>query len=103
MVSAHPLLLTIKGYVLGRVGRRDDAAQILVQLEQLSAKIYVSPLHRAIISLGLDDMNGWRRAIREAYEDRVPGFLFFNRIWSWHPALADPVYREIIAKIGLPQ
>jgi serine/threonine protein kinase/Tfp pilus assembly protein PilF len=101
-MSFHPMILANKGYVLGCMGRREEAVQILAQLNQLSTRTYVSPILRSMVFLGLDDMDGWRQAIREAYEERVPGLPIWNQIWKWHPSHADPVYREIITKIGLP-
>ena len=101
-MSFHPMLLAGKGHVLGRMGRREEAVQILAQLDQLSTKTYVSPIMRSMVLLGLDDMVGWRQTIRKAYEERVPGLPIWNQIWKWHPSHADPVYREIITKMGLP-
>jgi hypothetical protein len=84
------------------MARREEAVQILAQLDQLSTRTYVTPVARSMVLLGLDDMDGWRQGIREAYEERLPGLPIWKQMWKAHPSHADPVYREIITKMGLP-
>jgi hypothetical protein len=94
------VLSGVRGFVYALGGRRDEAIQILSELKQ--SPTYVSPVTPGIIHLALGNLDEWRKTMQQAYEERAGGILFMNRYWFLDSVRTDPVYQQIIAKIGLP-
>ena len=83
-------------------GRRQDANHILDQLIESSARSYVSPFSISLIYGSLGDSENWRKWIRASYDERS-GLLTYLKCVSWYDSLrSDPVYEELVRKVGLP-
>ena len=98
-----PIFVCYKGVVYGRTGRRDDAVQMLHQLEDLSKRQYVPRYQFGVIYLGIGDIEAWRQTMRDSYAEREGSLLFMKRWWwAYDSVQTDPVFQEIVAKMGLP-
>ena len=63
---------------------------------------YVAPPVFTAIYSPLGDLASWREKMREALEQRTSELVFLQ-VYPWLDNLrSDPVYLEIVAKIGLP-
>ena len=94
--------LFARGVVYGLAGRRDDATRMLKELEELTKEHYVSPFFSFSIYAVLGDKDAWRKALWEAYEERASSIVLFNVIPWMDPLRSDPVFQEVIRKVGLP-
>src|SRR5262249_26926156 len=93
--------LSIKGMLYGLAGRHSDAMHVMEELERLSREQYVSPWHFSLIHFGMGDLEAWRKAMWEAYEDRSV-HLALKVYPLLDPVKSDPVFQDIVRRVGLP-
>jgi tetratricopeptide (TPR) repeat protein len=94
-------LIAITGYCQARCGLATAAEQILAQLDAKSSERYVSPLHTAVVRIGLGDSDGAINDLRESVRERS-----FNLFWPKTNALFDPIrddprFGELLKSAGL--
>jgi tetratricopeptide (TPR) repeat protein len=94
--------LALRGMLYGRAARHSDAMHLMEELKNLSRERYVSPWHFSLIHLGMGDLEAWRKAVWEAYEDRSTNFVFLKVYPFLDPVKSDPVFQEIVRSVGLP-
>jgi len=95
-------------YALGHLGmiyaladQRDEAIKIIDQLSELSIKRYVSPLHIALVYVGLDEKDKVFEYFEKAYLEREP-YLFYLKMSSIYDSLrSDPRFTALVKKMGL--
>jgi hypothetical protein len=63
---------------------------------------YVSPWLFALVYGGGDDVEAWRKAIRDSYAERANGLVLIKAIPLFDRWRSDPVYQEIVGKLALP-
>jgi TolB-like protein/Tfp pilus assembly protein PilF len=89
-------VLWFRGYLLGLAGRREEALQILDELEQLDP----SGGEVAQIHLGLGDHEKVIEALEKA---DAPGVWFQPHLWPEYEALhGEPRFRAILDKFSIP-
>ena len=49
---------------------------------------------------GLGDIEAWRKAMWESYEERSNSLVFLKVVTAWDPVRSDPVFQELARKIG---
>src|SRR6266567_224835 len=69
-LSTTPLMLASLGHAYAIAGSRDEAKKILLQLEDLSKQRYVSAYDKAIIYVGLSDVNQSLEWLQRAAQER---------------------------------
>ena len=84
------------------MNERSLALRALKELRELSNKRYVPSASFAIIYVGLGDKEQAFTWLEKAYEERsrLP-MLKIDPIWD--PLRADPRFKELLRRIGLPQ
>jgi TolB-like protein/Tfp pilus assembly protein PilF len=95
-----PLALGCLGCGYARVGEIEKASGILEQLNELSKKKYVSPYHRAIIYMGLNDKDQFFESLGKAVDDRDPLLVFLKEQPIFDELHSDPRFDELLKKIG---
>lgn len=89
------------GYAYARAGRRVDAEAILDRFNRGPLAAVISPVERAIISLGLGDTEAALSGLESAYAARLPSALvagdpFFSEL------APEGRYRELMTRLQLP-
>lgn len=82
------------GLSYGRLGRKDDARNILTVLDDLSKKDggdYVAPQEKAIVHLGLGEIDKVFDYLNKACQERYPAFPFVT---------TDPIFDELRTSSG---
>ena len=97
-----PLTLSMQGWIYAVAGRHDDAIRVLDELQQLARNTHVAPIHFATIHAGIGDVEAWRKAMLDSYEERSNGLVFLKAFPQFEPMRSDPVFQELVRKIGLP-
>jgi len=89
-------------YSHARLNERSEALRALNGLRELSKKRYVPSASFAIVCVGLGDKDQAFTWLDKAYleRDRLP-MLKIDPIWD--PLRADPRFKELLRRIGLPQ
>jgi serine/threonine protein kinase/tetratricopeptide (TPR) repeat protein len=96
-----PWALALLGGSFAAAGRRDDARDLLAELESRSAREYVPPLHVAFVQAPLGQTEATLALLRRGLEERNALF------WAWSrsspvfdPLRPDPRFQAILAGIG---
>ena len=103
--SEGPLVPSIaaKGNLYGLMGRTDSARYDLGRLDSLEhAGRYVTPYGRALIHLGMGDLDRTFYELDRAVKGRTHWVVWLNRDARWKTIRSDPRFRELTARIGLP-
>jgi tetratricopeptide (TPR) repeat protein len=101
-VAKIPPSVGLRGGIYARVGRTEDAKRMLEELQELAKHTYVSPHHFAMINSGLGNTEEFRKDMRAAYEERANSICLLKVVPVLDPLRSDPVFQEIINKVGLP-
>jgi serine/threonine-protein kinase len=64
------------GFAYAKAGRRNEALNLIIRIEELSKQSYIPPQERAIIYIGLDDKDKAFMLLQEACKDRFASFPF---------------------------
>jgi len=95
--------VSLRGYLLARAGRANEAREILRRLETLSRERYVPPYTTAIVHAGLgerDEVFDW---LEKAYAARDVHLIFLTVDPKWDPYRADPRFEALLARCGFSQ
>lgn len=92
--------LSLRGYILAKVGRRDDARAVLKMLEDTSRDRYVPPYAAALVHGGLGDRDAAFAALERAYRVRDVHLMYLPVDAKWDPYRADPRFQALIARCG---
>ena len=100
------VLLLIKGglgYAYAVAGRTDDARRVLAELQEEATRREVSPVHLAVIAIGLGDKDRAFAWLDEAFEQRST--ILIDVAWGpwFDPLRSDPRYADLIKRTGWPQ
>jgi serine/threonine-protein kinase len=88
----RPMLSALLGHALGAMGRRDEARQILAELEEQSRTSYVSSVLFGWLNHGLGDMERANEWMEKAYGEQCSPISFF---------LYDR-FEHFLRRMGLP-
>jgi eukaryotic-like serine/threonine-protein kinase len=96
-----PDMMAFLGYGYARAGRRADAEAIATRLAALSRERYISPFSRALIEVGLGDLDEAINWLERAVEERAWYAPFFAVEPTLDPLRGEPRFAEILWRIGL--
>jgi serine/threonine protein kinase/Flp pilus assembly protein TadD len=89
------------GSAYGMSGQKDKALKIMQRLDELEKERYVSPLYRAMISMGLAENDQSFEHLEKAYLERE-SYLTFLKEWPLFDSLRSfPRFAALLEKIDL--
>jgi TolB-like protein/Tfp pilus assembly protein PilF len=97
--NSFPAGLGYLASALRALGRDDEADQAYAELESASRTCYVSPL---ALAAGARDRDTWLPWLTRAFDEREGTIAFLAR----DPGIrfqADPAFRALLARLGLPE
>jgi TolB-like protein/DNA-binding winged helix-turn-helix (wHTH) protein/Tfp pilus assembly protein PilF len=98
-----PAYLGHLGYTYGVWGKRNEARKILLQLNQLSKRRYVSPYAIALVYVGLDEKDLAFDWLQKAVTDRSIPPATLRMEEELASLRSDPRYALLVSQVGLPQ
>jgi TolB-like protein len=99
--SREALSLAYLGYVYGRLGRREEATNLLGELEELQSRGQAPPIAFATIHAGLGDIDKALDSLQTAYRLR-DGYLFWlPGAPGLDPLRADPRFLDLVHRLGI--
>ena len=98
--NVNSKLLSMKGYILARMGRVDAAREALRLLDASARDRYVPPYAQALIYAGLGDREAVFNALELAYAARDVHLIHLPVDMKWDPYRAEPRFVELIARCG---
>jgi TolB-like protein/Flp pilus assembly protein TadD len=89
------------GYAYALAGKREEARQVLADLEEIAKEKYVSAYYFAIIYLGLGDRQRTFSWLERALDERA-GFLAFIKVEpTFDPLRTDARFADLLRRMGL--
>jgi TolB-like protein/Tfp pilus assembly protein PilF len=89
------------GYAYACSGKREEARQVLSDLEEIAKERYVSAYYFAIIYLGLGEHEQTFNWLERAFEERA-GFLAFIKVEPmFDPLRTDARFADLLGRMGL--
>jgi serine/threonine protein kinase/Tfp pilus assembly protein PilF len=89
------------GYVLGISGKKEEAKQILLELEDSSRHHSVSSYHLAIIQIGLGEKELALESLRKAVDDRSPGVVHLKVSPLFQDLRSDSRFGDLLVYTGV--
>jgi tetratricopeptide (TPR) repeat protein len=91
------------GYAYARAGKRNEALQVLHQLETLSQQKYVAAHDIAAIYAGLGDRSKAIAWLNKAYDERSYAVLLLEVEPEFDSLHSDLRFQDLVRRVGLPQ
>jgi tetratricopeptide (TPR) repeat protein len=89
------------GYAYAAAGKRTEAREVIVELEEMARQCYVSAYYFAIVHLGLGELDQAFDWLERAYEERS-GFLPLLKVEPLLDGLrADARFADLMQRVGL--
>ena len=93
--------VAVLGYAYGRAGNSDRATEHLEELTARTAHSYVSAMWRAMIHLGLSDLDSVFRCLDRAFEERDGSLILIAAAPEFDPIRDDDRFKSLLARMGL--
>ena len=101
-LSNRPYEVAGLGFAYGAAGRRDEALNILEELEQLSKQKYVFPMSFAFVYIGLGEREQALDWLEKSFEEN-PGRLASISVDPWFdPLRSDPRFQSLLRRMNFP-
>ena len=99
-LNDDPVPQALLGHLYAKIGKKNEARQILQQLHESSKQHYVSPYLFAMIYIGLGDNNQAIDFLEKTYEDRDGYSIAFIKVDPFlDPLRGDPRFEALVARI----
>jgi serine/threonine protein kinase/tetratricopeptide (TPR) repeat protein len=93
--------VAVLGYAYGRAGNSDRATEHLEELTARAAHSYVPAMWRAMIHLGLSDLDSVFRCLDRAFEERDGSLILITAAPEFDPIRDDDRFKSLLARMGL--
>jgi eukaryotic-like serine/threonine-protein kinase len=100
--SGGQFYLSVLGAAYASAGRHAEARAALDRLQEMSARTYVSPYHRALIHLLLGEREPALARLREAYTISEGWLVWLGVEPQFDPLRGEPEFEDLLAKTRNP-
>jgi DNA-binding SARP family transcriptional activator/TolB-like protein/Tfp pilus assembly protein PilF len=94
--------IAAKGFVFGKVGRLNEANDVLVQLDSLAHRQYVTAYGIALVHAGLGRKDSAFVWLDRGVKERTHWLVWLNRDPRWDSIRADVRFASLVRQVGLP-
>src|SRR6266446_8688653 len=99
-LNNDPVPQALLGHLYAKIGKKNEARQILQQLHESSKQHYVSPYLFAMIHIGLGDKDQAIDFLEKTYEDRDGYSIAFVKVDPFlDPLRSDPRFEALVQKV----
>jgi eukaryotic-like serine/threonine-protein kinase len=99
--GGSPRLIAALGHALAVAGKRDEALQVVAELNQISKQGYASPLELSAIYVALGQKEKAFELLQDAYNERSYHLTYLKVRRDFDPIRNDPRFVSLIRRIGL--
>ena len=96
------LQLAYQGFVLGQMGRRAEAEQIITTMNQIAQNRFVPPFAVALVYTGLGDRDAAFQWLEKAYAVRDIGLVFLPAGPQWDSLRSDKRFQDLLRRCRFP-
>jgi len=101
--STIPLMLASLGHAYAIAGRRDEAKKMLLRLDDLSRQRYVSAYDKAIIYVGLGEIDQSLEWLQRAYQERSQFMIYLDTDPRLDSLRTDERFQNLLRRMNFPQ
>jgi TolB-like protein len=94
--------IALRGYVFARMGKREEAEEVMRVLQSISKERYVPPYAMAIVQAGLGRYEQALDWLERCYEARDVHVVFLTVDPKWDPLRADARFAAFLQRCGFP-
>jgi DNA-binding winged helix-turn-helix (wHTH) protein/TolB-like protein len=98
-----PVAIAARGFVAGMAGRRSEAVDALTELEQLSARRFVTSYGVALVYAGLGQNDDAFASLNKAFDERSNWLVWLRLDPRWNGLRHDPRFAQLVSRLGFPQ
>jgi DNA-binding winged helix-turn-helix (wHTH) protein/Flp pilus assembly protein TadD len=99
-LSEWPVSIAAKGFVAGISGRTDEAQSILVKLQRLASKKFVTSYGVALVHAGLGQRDSAFAWLNKAFDERSHWLVWLRLDPRWNGLRSDPRFAELVSRVG---
>ena len=99
--GANSKAVSLRGYLLAKLGRTDEARAVLAALEETSRARYQPPYAMALIHAGLGEHDAAFAWLDRAYDVRDVHVVYLPVDPKWDPLRGDPRFPALLKRCGL--
>jgi TolB-like protein/DNA-binding winged helix-turn-helix (wHTH) protein len=92
--------VSLRGYILAKTGRANDAREVLRKLEADSRERYVPPFAMALVEAGLGERDAVFEWLDKAYAVRDVHLIYLTVDPKWDPYRSDPRFKALLVRCG---
>jgi TolB-like protein/DNA-binding winged helix-turn-helix (wHTH) protein/tetratricopeptide (TPR) repeat protein len=96
-------VVSLKGYILAKSGRANEAREVLRRLNADAGERYVPPYAMALVHAGLGDREPVFEWLEKAYAARDVHLIYLPVDPKWDPYRGDPRFKALVARCGFAQ
>ena len=97
-----PTLLALLGYSYARLGERNEALQMIHELQEASTQGFAPALFVALVYAGLEEKDEAFVWLEQACEQRFNRLAYLKVDALWDPIRTDPRFGDLLRRIGIP-
>jgi len=94
--------LAALGYAYAVTGKKDEAKQILKELQRLSTAGYVAAYYPALVYAGLGEKEQALASLEKAFADRSAFMTFIKGDPELDSLRSEPRFQDLVRRMGLP-
>jgi TolB-like protein/DNA-binding winged helix-turn-helix (wHTH) protein/Flp pilus assembly protein TadD len=98
LAGGNSKILSLRGYVLARMGRTAAAREVITALTQPSPPRYVPPFAAALVYAGLGEREPMFALLEQAYAARDVHLMYLPVDMKWDPYRTDPRFVDLLAR-----
>lgn len=95
-------LLALLGYSYARLGERNEALQMIHELEAATKQGFAPALFVALVYAGLEDKDQAFIWLEKASEQRFTRLAYLKVDALWDPVRTDPRFGDLLRRVGIP-
>jgi tetratricopeptide (TPR) repeat protein len=88
----------LRGYILAKIGRHDEARQVITTLDSISRERYIPPYATALIHAGLNEHDATFQWLDRAFEARDVHLIFLPVDPKWNAFRTDPRFAALLQR-----
>jgi tetratricopeptide (TPR) repeat protein len=96
----HSKTLSLRGYLLAKMGRTNEAGEVLTAMEAASRHRYISPFTLALVHAGLGERDAVFEQLDRAYAARDVHLMFLTVDPKWDSYRRDPRFIALLERCG---
>ena len=102
-VRDWPVSMAARGFIAGVAGRADEARQMLVEMERLESRKFVTSYGLALVHAGLGQTDAAFSLLNRAFDERSNWLVWLRLDPRWTGLRSDSRFAELVSCMRFPQ